>query len=124
MGTRMSYSGFDWLFFANHNSDYLYFGHSLFFRRYFNNYKDNYPAHFAKNAAGYKVVAFRARYDYHRMHRSGQFTYRAIMRRSKTSQVKLWESDPSLFNAEAVFQQDYVFDPQNGLVPIPGTSIP
>lgn len=123
-GTRMSYSGFDWLFFSNHNSDLLYFPHSNFFRRYFTHYKDNFPAHFAKNAAGDRVVTYRSRYDYYRRRRSGQATYRAIMRRTRTSQVKLWESDPSLFDAETVFQQDYVFDPQNGLVAIPGTTIP
>ena len=34
-GGRLNYSNFDWLLFGNHNTDILYFGNTLRYRRAF-----------------------------------------------------------------------------------------
>ncbi len=123
-GSRLTYSGFDWLLFSNHNSDFLYFAHLSPFRRSFSQLTDGYAAQFAKNATGYKTVAFRVRYDYRKQGRSGKVVYRALLHRNRAEQITLWGGASTFLNSEVVFQQDFSFDPQEGLVPITQPSAP
>ena len=67
-GSRANYAGFDWFYYSNHNSDILYFGNTLKYRRAFigqdpkvYNQQGNY---------GFAMLSNRIKYDYRNTPRS------------------------------------------------------
>ena len=53
-GGRLNYSNFDWLLFGNHNTDILYFGNTLRYRRAFILY--GRISFSSKNSEGYNFI--------------------------------------------------------------------
>ena len=72
-GGRLNYSNFDWLLFGNHNTDILYYGNTLRYRRAFIG-MDALAFH-QKNAEGYNFILKRIKYDYKKTNQIGKKTY-------------------------------------------------
>lgn len=107
-GERGSYSGFDVIHFTNHNSDILYFGTTLKFRRWVL-YQDVGECLELEDRCG-RGLRRLMRYDYLKCDLEGVVIYRIVVRSNKTSLVTHAKGDVHQYDPELVLEREYLFD--------------
>lgn len=107
-GHRLSYEGIDLFSFTNHNSDFLYFGTSLAYRRGIIEVEDFQDFHL--NGYGSVSIEKRIMYDYKYKELEGDVEYKVIVYSSNSSKVKHWIDDSDRHIKKLRFKQEYVFD--------------
>jgi predicted DCC family thiol-disulfide oxidoreductase YuxK len=110
-GERLNYLNFDVLLFTNYNSDLLYFGNSLMYRRMLISQINNVEE-FHKNGYGKDEIDFWLKYDYIKTKEIGNVKYRIEVFTSKSSKVKLFEYDSKRHNLKKIFERIIVFNKQ------------
>ncbi|MNL47511.1 hypothetical protein D3C87_1703030 [compost metagenome] len=110
-GERLNYLNFDILLFANHNSDLLYFGNSLMYRRMLISQINNVEE-FHNNGYGKNQIDFWLKYDYIKTKETGNVKYRIEIFTSQSSKVKLFEYNSNRHNLKRIFERIIVFNGQ------------
>lgn len=108
-GQRLNYSNHDILHMTNHNSDYLYFGRTLPYRRRINATKDKINFH-APGQYGFENIKTRIEYDYRLNKLETPTRYKAEVLTSQSSHVKHWVSTPERHIPETLLQFEYTYD--------------
>jgi len=109
-GERLNYQSFDFLFFSNHNSDKLYFGNTLKFRREILK-KNDYDNYFSTEMNGFNHIKSLIHYDYRYKKRNGKVLYSVIVYKSNASKVRHWEIDSQRFKKTLLFSGNYICSP-------------
>ncbi|KQW97696.1 DCC1-like thiol-disulfide oxidoreductase family protein [Flavobacterium sp. Root420] len=110
-GERLNYLNFDILLFANYNSDLLYFGNSLMYRRMLISQINNVEE-FHNNGYGKNQIDFWLKYDYIKTKEIGNVKYRIEIFTSQSSKVKLLEYNGNRHNLKKIFERIIVFNGQ------------
>lgn len=110
-GERLNYLNFDILLFTNHNSDLLYFGNSLVYRRKLIS-KVNNIEEFHNNGYGKDQIDFMVKYDYIKAKEVGNVKYKVEVFTSQSSKVKLFEYDKRRHDLKKDFQKIIVYNGQ------------
>lgn len=110
-GERLNYLDLDILLFTNHNSDLLYFGNSLVYRRMLISEINNMEE-FHTNGYGKEHIDFWLKYDYNRTEEVGNVKYLIEAFTSKSSKVKLFEYNSKRHNLTKTFEKIIVFNGQ------------
>lgn len=108
IGERINYSGHNVLSFSNHNSDFLYFGTTLVYRRtiiYTNDYKT-----FHEKGFGFESLVKRIKYDYLKENISENCNYRVTVYKNESSEVSHWKNDSDRHQKEVVYTSEYQYD--------------
>ena len=115
-GERLNYQKRDILFFTNHNSDFLYFGTTLLFRRRIigMNKKEVLNLMKKKNF-GWKNLERRIKYDYYKRELTEERTYRVQIFNDNSNKINLWSNSESIYNKTLLFEQNYTYSTENGL---------
>jgi len=107
-GKRLTYESFDILNMTNHNSDFLYFGTTLQYRRNILSIDDFNEYH--KKGFGYESLVKRIKYDYKYLELKNDVAYKVIVYSNQSSIVEHWIATPERHNKEIKFKQKYMFD--------------
>jgi predicted DCC family thiol-disulfide oxidoreductase YuxK len=107
-GHRLNYDGIDILHYTNHNSDFLYFGTSLRYRRSILTIDDFQEFH--SNGYGKESIVKRISYDYKYMDLSNLVEYKVTVYSNNSSKVKHWVSIPERHEKVEMFKNEYVYD--------------
>ena len=113
-GSRLNYLGYDILNFSNHNTDFLYFGETLIYRRAI--ILDKNYSHFHTKGQGYVSIKKRIKYDYNHEKHSGRIEYKVTVYKNKSSIFQHWISSPERHEKSIVFQKRYFYDGKNLIV--------
>lgn len=111
-GDRLSYSGNNFFLFANHNSDFLYFGCTLGHCRALINIDDKKVYSFHKTGEGYTPLLKRLKYDYKKMNLEGEVRYHVSIYKNSSSVVEHWNNDQNRHNKNEISKFVVLF---NGL---------
>jgi predicted DCC family thiol-disulfide oxidoreductase YuxK len=109
IGERLNYSNFDYLLFSNHNSDLIYFGQTLKYRRKLISEKNIESFH--ENGFGKDYINFLIKYDYRLSGSKGKSQYKVEVFRSNSSKVALFKNDLARFELNKVYEK-YIIYPQ------------
>ena len=107
-GHRLNYEGGDIMHYTNHNSDFLYFGTSLRYRRNILGVKDFEEYH--TNEYGKESINKRIHYDYKYMELSNVVEYKVIVYSNSSSKVVHWIATPERHIKTIQFEREYTFD--------------
>lgn len=107
-GHRLNYEGYDVFHYTNHNSDFLYYGTTLSYRRGILRIDDFDDYH--TNGFGAKSLEKRINYDYKHKELTGQIDYKVIVYVSNSSKVTHWEASPERHNKVQKFRREYIFN--------------
>jgi hypothetical protein len=107
-GERLTYSGNNVLLFSNHNSDFLYFGTSLLYRRNIIRVKDYESFH--ENGVGYESIVKRITYDYKKKNLVGKYNYKITVYKNNSSKVTRNKEDINRHKKEVLYYKKLVFD--------------
>ncbi len=113
-GNRLQYNGIDILQFSNHNSDFLYFGTTLNYRKNILKVKDYESFHIEGH--GYNSIVKRISYDYNRLELTGDILYRVEVYKSSSSNIRHWVSNHIQYEKKIIYKKNYIF--KNGLLKI------
>lgn len=103
-GQRLNYLGFDILLFTNHNSDMLYFGQTLRYRRaLIKGISD--PVTYHEKGFGKEHMDFLVKYDYSSTKEKGTVKYKVEVFQSNASKVKLFVQDPGRYTLAKVYEK-------------------
>lgn len=108
-GERLNYLNFDILLFTNHNSDLLYFGNSLVYRRKLISEVDNVKE-FHNNGYGKDQIDFMVNYDYIKTKEIGNVKYKVEVFTSKSSKVKRFEYDNRRHDLKKSFEKTITYN--------------
>ncbi len=109
MGQRLNYLGFDILLFTNHNSDMLYFGQTLKYRRaLIKGVAD--PVAFHEEGFGRDHINFLVKYDYVSTKETGSVKYKAEVFKSNASKVTLFKQDPQRYTLTKVYEKELEYN--------------
>lgn len=92
-GHRMSYGKSDILNFSNHNSDYLYFGTTLKYRRAILDLEDNEMYLFHTTGIGFANIEKRINYDYYINKLNIDTVYHVDLYKNTSSIIEPWNVD-------------------------------
>ncbi|MES1227549.1 MAG: hypothetical protein ABUL72_02700, partial [Armatimonadota bacterium] len=109
-GERMTYLGVDILGVTNHNSDTLYFGTTLPYRRQIIEVKPYEMATFHDDGPGYNSMLRRIEFDYGRLKLLGRVQYRIEVFENQSSEVSLFSSSPAQFNGHRIYAAEYIYN--------------
>ncbi len=107
-GHRMSYNGSDIMHFTNHNSDFLYFGTTLRYRRTILKVED-YKA-FHEEGFGRESFEKRVKYDYVKTAMKGNVSYKIMVYSNTSSKVSHWEATPERHERELKYEAVYSYN--------------
>ena len=113
-GERLNYNNFDILNFTNHNSDLLYFGTTLDFRR--NSIYDKAKENMKENSFGWNSLYRRIKYDYNINVFDVEKRYLVRIFNNKQSEISLHKVNHDKFEKILKFEKRYVFDDQGRLL--------
>lgn len=108
-GERLNYLDFDILLFSNHNSDLLYFGNSLVYRRMLIT-KVNAIEKFHNEEYGRDQILFRIKYDYIKSKEVGNVKYYVEVFTSNSSKVKLFAHDSKRHDLIRKFEKVIIYN--------------
>ncbi|MDD7885172.1 hypothetical protein [Flavivirga sp. 57AJ16] len=107
-GRRITYYGHNVLGFSNHNSDFLYFGTSLAYRRKIINVKDYKRFH--EKGFGHKSIIKRVKFDYQKKNLTETYFYKIIVYKNSSSKVIHWESNTERHNKKVVYTTKFKYN--------------
>lgn len=107
-GRRLSYSGFDILNFTNHNSDLIYYGMTLPFRRKIK--RSNVANLMMEGNFGWQNLELRLRYDNGINRFEGEHRYLVRIYNANVSDVSYQVRNQDIFIPQLIFEKTYVFD--------------
>lgn len=113
-GQRLCYSGINWLFWSNHNSDYLYFGSTLGYARRM--ISINTPEEillFHTEQSGFESLKKRIVYDYNYMKLTGNVKYQVVICSNRSSDVVHWQSNLQRYNKKTEMIFTCFYDNKN-----------
>ncbi len=109
-GSRINYNGFDILNFTNHNTDFLYFGSTLRYRRHFLQATDITLFHEDKDQYGRKNIEQKIRYDFKYNRFKDPKLYKVEVFSSKSSQASLFESNSERHIPALIYTKLWMYD--------------
>ena len=109
-GQRLNYSNFDLLYLSNHNSDLLYFGTTLRFRRQIIGMPPARLDYYLTRGTGRDQLLRQITYDYKVSRLEGRVDYRAVIVENHASQVKLFSPSDDRLSTAPVISKLYSFD--------------
>jgi hypothetical protein len=109
-GQRLNYSNFDLLYASNHNSDFLYFGTTLRFRRQIIDMTPSRLDYFLARGAGKEALLRQITYDYKMTRQKGRARYEAVIVENHASQIKLFAPSDDRLQTNQVISKFYMFD--------------
>ena len=110
-GQRLNYQNFDYLNFTNHNSDLLYFGTTLIFRR--GQIGKNISYYMNEGESGWKNLLRRIGYDYNkRKYKGGQLYFTEVFS-NNMSDVVHWKPNKDIYEKKLEFDGWFYFDGTN-----------
>ncbi len=110
-GARMNYEGVDILNFSNHNSDLLYFGCTLRYRRAMLYVDDKSLESFHESGGyGFENILKRIKYDYMKNNLSAKTKYKVNVFSNSSSYVQPWDVNKNRHNPNMIYESYYEFD--------------
>ena len=106
-GERLNYNNFDILNFTNHNSDLLYFGITLDFRR--NSIYDKANENMEENNFGWNSLYKRIKYDYKINKFDIEKRYLVRIFSNHQSEISIQKVDPKKFKKSLEYENWYLF---------------
>lgn len=113
-GERLTYNGNNIFIFSNHNSDFLYFGTTLLYRRnvlYVKDYKT-----FHEEGVGYHSLTKRIAYDYKKERLKGVYHYKITVYKSESSKVTHHIEDFYRHEKHVVYYKELTYDGLNFII--------
>ncbi len=109
-GSRINYLGCDILHFTNHNTDFLYFGSTLLYRRSILEVDNLTQFHEDKNQYGRNHIEQVITYDYKYNKFKSSHLYKVQICSSKSSEATLFESNAERHHTELIYTKLWTFD--------------
>ncbi|MCD6017964.1 MAG: hypothetical protein K0S53_1085 [Bacteroidetes bacterium] len=107
-GERLNYMNYDILLFTNHNSDMLYFGQTLKYRRALINGIED-PVKFHEYGFGKRHIDFLIKYDYAVTKESSPVEYKLEVFTSRSSKVELFKNDQTRHSLMKVYEKNIIY---------------
>lgn len=109
-GSRLNFQGIDILYFSNHNSDVLYFGGTVGYRRSILDTPDLIQYHEAPQSYGRQHIEMIIKYDFKYNAHKKPVKYRIEVYGSHSSETELFSSDQSRHNPTLLYSKSYLMD--------------
>ena len=106
-GRRLSYSGFDILNFTNYNSDLIYYGMTVPFRRKIK--RNSVADSMMEGNFGWENLELRLRYDNGINRFEGEHRYLVRIYHANASDVSYQSTNQDIFIPQLIFEKTYVF---------------
>lgn len=112
-GQRINYLGVDLFNLSNHNSDKLYFGNSLQFRRGVLN--TTVGDFMRKGSKGWKILSMCLNFDYNMLKSGGIQKYHVLVFGNKASEADHAAPDPRKYSRAPVYYSVFMYNAESGL---------